>query len=285
MEKNLSTIKSIMPSLTKTERKIAEYILKEPYTVSRMLITELAKATGCAKSAVIRCCNSLGFSGFTELKLFLAEEQAKNRELNFTPYIYPQDNEGDILNKIFSANTKTLHDTAEKIDRTVLKKAIDTISSAERIYIYGVGTSSSVVNDFCYRLMLSGKNAVCFCDIASMKISTMNIKEGDVAICISHSGNTQATVDALRLSKERGAKTVSITGNQSSLIYKESDLSLLIFSDEINYPIEAISARIAYFSVIDAISIAVSARDMNGAYLREKTAHELISGIRYKEKK
>ncbi len=279
------TIKHKYSTLTVTEKKVADFILQNSEAVIYMSIDDFSLKSGTVKSAVIRCCKSLGFSGYSEMKISLASEVSKNKQLGFVPYIAPNDSPGDILDKIFSANVKTLHDTAEKIDRTELKKAVDFIDGASTIYIYAIGTSAGIANDFCYRLMQLGKIAICITDPTFMKVSSLNITSDDLAIGISHSGRTVATTDAISLAKQSGAKTLCITSGIGSEITKICDCILEIFSDEIQYPMEAVSARIAHMSVIDSISIALSSRNYDDAAIRSKKSHELINTIRYKETK
>lgn len=277
----LSAIKIKYDSLTNAEKKIADYVLKNSSAVVNMTADELSIKSGTAKSAVIRCCKSLGFEGYSQFKMALAMELTKNENFNYIPYIYPEDETGEIINKVFSANIKTLHETMEKIDRKKISEVVKLLASAKTIYIYGVGTSSAIANDFQYRLMLFGRNAICYTDAPTMKISTLNIKEGDVAIGISHSGRTKATVDTLKLAGENGAKTVCITSYPESDITSVCDYSIEIHSDEIQYPIEAISARIAHLSVIEAITIALSSENYDEASERSKKSHELINTLRY----
>ena len=59
------------------------------------------KTDNAAKSAIVRCCKSLGFEGYTQLKLALAAELSRNRQLNYAPYIYPEDSTGIIIDKVF----------------------------------------------------------------------------------------------------------------------------------------------------------------------------------------
>jgi len=281
----LIAIKNNFEKLTKVEKRIAGYILDNKEKIVESSVAETAEGAKTAKSAVIRCCKSLGFDGFTEMRLALAMEISKNRQLNFTPYIAPDDNAGEILDKVFAANVKTLHDTAEKIDRKLLQKVTDLLSQARSVYVYGVGTSAAMVRDFQYRLMLLGVNAFCYTDVPVMKISTLNISKDDVAIGISHSGRTIATVEALRLAREMGAKTVCLTTYPDSEIVHLSDYPLTVYSDEVNYPVEAVSARISQMSVLDSIAIAMSAKNYDETEKRAKKSHELVNSVRYGKRK
>ena len=198
------------------------------------------------------------------MKIALAMELSQNHKLNYTPYIDSDDDAGAILDKVFSANVKTLHDTAEKIDRHVLRTAVDLLDKAHVIYIYAIGTSAGIAQEFQYRLMQIGKTALCINDVPTMKVSSLNIK-------------------ALQLAKERGADTLCITSYPGSKITENSDYSIEIYSDEIDYPVEAISSRIAHLSVIDALTIAVSAKSYETAQERAKITHSLVDTIRYKK--
>lgn len=277
----LLTIKKNYTSLTATEQVAADYILQHSQDVIHMPIAAFAENAGVVKSAVIRCCKSLGFEGYSDMKIALAMELSQNRKLNYTPYIDTDDDAGAILDKVFSANVKTLHDTAEKIDRDVLRTAVDLLDRAQVIYIYAIGTSAGIANEFQYRLMQIGKTALCINDVPTMKVSSLNIRKGDVAVGISHSGRTIATIEALQLAKANGADTLCITSYPGSKITETSDHAIEIYSDEIDYPVEAISSRIAHLSVIDALTIAISAKNYANAEERARITHSLVDTIRY----
>lgn len=277
----LANIKAKYSGLTAREKLIADYIQKNPDKVVEMTTAELAENAKVVPSVIVRCSRSLGYSGYRELKLALSADLARNERFNYIPYIDNADTSSDIFDKIFSANIKTLHDTAKGIDKKLLEKVTDLIFGAKNIYVYGIGTSAGIVNDFQYRLMQLGYSAFCFTDIVSMKVSALNIKPGDVAIGISNSGRTVATVDALSIAKDMGAKTVCLTSYPDSNITKVSDYPVVICTDEIQYPIEAISARIAHISVLDVIAVSLSAKDFDNAAERYDKTHKMIDTVRY----
>ena len=277
------TIRSRFASLTGAEQKIAQYILENGDRVVQMSVGELSKQTGAAKSAVIRCCKSLGFEGYPQLKLTLASELSKNEQLNYVPYIYPEDDPITIMKKVFSANVKALHDTADQITAETLEPVLELLGSARKIFLYGVGTSASMVLELKYRLILLGYSAFAFTDPATMKISTMNIDKRDVALGISHSGRTIATTEVLSLAKNNGAATICITSYPESPITKICRHSLVVCSDEVRYPVEAMSAKIAQLSLIYAMTTALSAREYEQTLDRAKKTRALIGTIRLEE--
>lgn len=277
----LSEIKAKYTDLTKKERQLADYILKNHEAVVSMTTAELSEKAGVVKSVIIRFCQALGFSGYTEFKLLLSRELARNEQFDFSPYISPNDSPENIAKKIFSSNIKTLHDTAESIDTDMFNKIVDTLNNAKNIYVYGIGTSAGIACDFQNRLISIGQASFFFTDVVNMKVSVMNIQKSDAVIGISHSGRTSATVDVLKHAREVGAKTICVTSYPNSEITKHSDYPLVVKTDEIQYPIEAISARIAHISVLDSIAVSLSSKHYEYTVDRAAKNHDLIEALRY----
>ena len=250
-----------------------------------MSIGELAEHAQVAKSAVVRCCKSLGFDGYAQLKLALAAEYSKNKQLNYTPYIYHDDSVDTIMEKVFSANVKALHDTAARLEHDVIAEVLTQLYHARQIYLYGVGTSASMVTELQYRLMQLGYTAFAFTDPGTMKISTMNIDHRDVAFGISYSGRTIATTQSMELARAAGAKTICITSYPDSPIAKVCALSIPVYCDEVQYPVEAMSAKIAQLSLIYALTTALSSMNQEDTLQRAKRTRELINSIRVEEAK
>lgn len=57
-------------------------------------------------------------------------------------------------------------------------------------------------------------------------------KPGDVAFCISTSGNSKNVIDAVKKSKAMGLKTVGLTGNDGGRLKRECDICIVVGSDE-----------------------------------------------------
>lgn len=280
----IQTIQSRYESLTSAEKKVAEQILQHSDAIVHMTISQLAAHAQVARSAVVRFCKTLGFGGYAQLKLKLAADLAKNKQLNYTPYIYPHDSAATIMEKVFSANVKAMHDTAALLDHTSVNALLELLKKAKAVYLYGIGTSASMVAELQYRLMQLGICAFAFTDPPTMKVSTMNIGPEDLAIGISHSGRTIATMDALKLAREAGAETACITSFSGSPITKICQLALCVACDEVLFPVEAMSAKIAQLSLIYAITTAMSADNFEQAVQRSKRSRELINTIRLGEK-
>lgn len=277
----LLEIQNRYDELTHAEKCVADYIQANGQQVVYLSVRELADRAGVAKSAVPRCCQALGFSGFPELKISLSADLAKNQQMNFSSHISHNDTLESILDKVFSSNVKALHDTKERLNTQPIEQLVTAMEKANTIYIYGIGPSAPFCSDLQFRLFQIGKKAYAMVDPYAIKMSAMDIQEGDVAIGISHYGQTIITLEALKEAKERGAVTACITGHSESLIAKESDLPIIVAAEEMKYPIDTISTRIAVISIMDAITISLSTKDFARVSRRHQHLQKLENTLRY----
>ena len=71
----IARIHNHFKNLTETEQKLATYVLRFTDKVVNMTAKELADACGTVPSAVNRMCKSIGFEGFSKLKLAFIEKR------------------------------------------------------------------------------------------------------------------------------------------------------------------------------------------------------------------
>jgi DNA-binding MurR/RpiR family transcriptional regulator len=69
----LVLIKSLLPSLSKAEARVAQEIIRDPEAASTRTITDLAHAAGASEATVVRFCRSLGLTGHRELRTRAAQ--------------------------------------------------------------------------------------------------------------------------------------------------------------------------------------------------------------------
>ena len=168
------------------------------------------------------------------------------------------------------------------IDFQQIESIVNLLQQANRVVFFGIGTSSVIAMDAQYRFAQLGIVTSVCTDILFMNVAAANMRSGDVAVCISHSGRTKATVNALRRAQK--AATVVITSFAHSILAQEGDYSIIAFSDDQNYPVEAVSARIAHICILDALMMSLAARDYSTLAGHISERNEVLGEIRYKNK-
>lgn len=249
-------IKSILPSLYKVERKIAEYILENPENVIKITTRELSKKLNIAESSIVRFSKGLGFNGFTELKVNVAKYLVKE-EKRIIDVIDKNDTYDIIAEKIFNHSINILKDTKDFLDKDRLNETINAISSSSDIVVFGSGSSYSIAFDLCFKLNRLGINARISPDAHMSYITTSNLGKNSLFIGISHSGRTKNMVDTMKIAKTKGAKIINISSIEKSNAADLADINLLIASTETGPLNESLSSQLAMEALVNIIYISL----------------------------
>ncbi|NMB21142.1 MAG: MurR/RpiR family transcriptional regulator [Firmicutes bacterium] len=256
----LLKIKSIYPSFKPAERRVADYVLRSPKRVVHVSITELAKASKVSDATVVKFCKRLGYQGFQEFKILLAQDIVVTHTL-VDGEVEPGDDSRTIKEKVFRANICALQDTIQVQDDLALERAIDALTKAREIHFYGLGSSSIAAFDGEQKFSRIGRWASAFADTHMQISRAVLLQPGDVAIGLTHSGETREIVEALETAKARGATTIAITNHSTSRAAQVADLLLLTCSRGDLFTKEGISSRIAQLATIDTLFVAVALAD------------------------
>ena len=252
----LTVLRSILPHLTKTERKAAEYILENPAEVIHLTITSLAETCSIAEATIFRLCKKAGFTGFQSFKIALAAEMYPTFATEYKE-VSATDSPGSLAAKVFHSISEGLQDTLRIVDEKELAKAITAVCQAKRIYAYGSGVSSIVALDIEYRFIRFGIPVVSYSDAHMQYTSASLTKPGDVILVISHSGSNQDILGAIELAKPCGATVIAITSHLRSPISQAADITLCGMAREVNYRSEAMASRLMHMALVDALYVGV----------------------------
>jgi DNA-binding MurR/RpiR family transcriptional regulator len=260
VENVLARIRIRQASFGPSTRSIAGFVLENPGQVVGMSVTELAEATGASDGSVINFCRQLGLSGFQQFKLSLAQETVKPVQFIHED-LQPSDDTAAVCRKMFSAGIQALRDTLSVLDPDAVASAVKAIKAAERIEIYGIGSSAPIAEDAQYRMLRIGLNVKVVTDSHIQAISASLTGPKVVVLTISHSGATHETLASTRLAKEAGATTIVVTNFANSPIQAFADIKLFTMSRETKFRTEAMTSRIAQLCVLDALVAGIALDD------------------------
>lgn len=265
--------------LSEKERRIADYILKNPEKMIHSTINEVSELLNIADATVFRFCKRIGFKGFQEMKIALASEIVSPIK-QIHEEITEDDDTKAITEKIFHSNITTLKDTVNILNHNFMQMAVDALTHARRVEFYGLGGSSIIAMDAFHKFARTGIEVFASIDYHFQLVSASRLTENDVAVIISHSGSNKDAIQILKTAKQNGAKTIGITGYPKSPIGLETDIPLFTCSEETEYRSEALSSRIGQLSLIDALYVNVMILNKNKAKKSLKKVREAIAKTR-----
>jgi len=264
----LVRIRSLLPGLARAEQRVAKVVLDNPGSVARRSITEVADAAGTSETTVTRFCKAIGVGGYPELRIALAADTARTEaraERDLGGDIGPDDDLAQVVVKVTFADARAVEETADQLDVATLQQVVEVVAAAGRVDVYGVGASAFVALDLQQKLHRIGRVSFAWNDTHIMLTSAAVLREGDVAVGISHTGATTDTIEALRTARHHGATTVALTNFPRSPITEVADFVLTTAARETTFRSGAMASRIAQLTVIDCLFIGVAQRHLSDA--------------------
>ena len=269
----LNTISSLYRSLTKTEKKIADAILLNPDLAVQAPLAEIAAHLEVGEATFVRFCRTLGFKGFSDFKLELSIELATKDGKDNTD----SDNSLNIAHKLKSAINNVMDETINLLDFEQLEEAVKAIQQANRVFLFGVGTSGITAEDAKNKLMRIGVQVDATGNNHFMYMQASLLTKKDVAIGLSHSGYSQETTHTMKIAKENGAKTIAITHSLRSPITEYADLVLVNGNKQGKLQGDSIGTKIAQLFVLDLIyALLVQASQESAVKIKQKTLNVIL---------
>ena len=252
----LDSIRTQLDTLSKSEKKVALAVLAHPSQTVTQNITALAKNAQVSEPTVVRFCRTLGYDGWHEFKLKLAQGLALALPgINEQPA--QDDLAADLVNKICSRSINTLLDLRNNLNADDVQRALDLLSRASKIEFYGQGTSGIVAADAQHKFFRSGVPTVAYADPAIHSIAASLLRPGDVVVAISQRGNNSALLRSIKLARRSGADVIVLAPSGTAL----ADLATVLIPIDLIFntdPYTPISARLAYLVVIDVLAVGLA---------------------------
>jgi len=247
--------------MTKAEKRIADYFMKQSGNLQLVSITELAEQCKVADSTIFRFCKMLGYKGYNDFKLALAKEQGSAMGASTRP-----DDELDVYSSITRSDDipttgqklKTMYFAAIEQTLELLKPesvalAARILKNSERVYCLGQGGSLITAMEAWVRFATVAREFTTVQDTHLQMIAASLLTERDTIWFFSYSGATKDMVDILTLARERGARIIVVTRYAKSPATQFADVVLICGSNESPLQSGTVVAKLAQLMVIDMV--------------------------------
>ena len=196
--------------LTKSGRTVADYLVQHAAEAQYLSISSLAKECCVAEATVFRFCRALGFEGYHEMRIALAQANATGALVN--QHVPEPDADTATLCEHASALLMTtINGTQNNLSPEAVDKASELMHKARQVYCLGQGGSMYIANDICARFACISTKFRTAGDSHMQLITASLMTPEDVVLFVSYSGATRDMMDTLRLAKDNGAKVILLT--------------------------------------------------------------------------
>ena len=252
----LNKIDKNYEQMSKGQKLLADYILKNYDKAVFLTAAKLGKVVGVSESTVVRFATQLGYQGYPGFQKAL-EELVRNKlnSIQRMEVTYGRISQSEILETVLHSDIEKIKLTLETIDQKAFDLAIDTILNAKRIYVIGIRSCAPLASFLSFYLNLVCENVVTVNTNSSSEIfeQLIRIDENDVIIGISFPRYSMRTLKALEFASNRKAKVITLTDSVHSPMNLYSSCNLIARSDMASI----VDSLVAPLSVINALVVAL----------------------------
>lgn len=261
----LGRLRVLLPDLPESTRLTAQRILDDPRSAVAGTINDLAAGAGTSTGAVSRLCRALGLDGYPSLRVSVLTEAGS------TPYgswnadisreIGPNDTLADVARTLEAVQARAVHTTLAGLDLEAVAAAATAIAAARRVTVHAVSGSAIMARELELRLSRIGVPCWTYADVHDGLVAAAQLRESDVAIALSYSGETDETLDMLACARDHGALTVAITAGPRSRLADLADHVLVTVAEATTFRDGPLASRHSELAVVEMLYLAVGQHD------------------------
>jgi RpiR family carbohydrate utilization transcriptional regulator len=169
------------------------------------------------------------------------------------------DTVSDFSHKVFDSTIDTLIKVRDRLNPSVINRAITAMCEANRVEFYGHGASAAVAADAQHRFFRLQVATAAYSDTHIQKMSALSLAKGDVVVAISQSGRTRSLLDTIELVRDMDGIVIGMAPSGTP-VAEAATIPICIDVDEEFEIYTPLSSRIAHLAVIDVLAIGVAQR-------------------------
>ena len=275
MQQTLGMIEKLNRSgkkLSKSHRRIAEYIAQHYDKAVYMTASKLGDMVGVSESTVVRFAVAMGYEGYPQLQRSLQELVRHRLTATQRFEMTSEISEGSVLSTVLRADMQNIRSTIEGIDEKAFQDAVEVISGARRLYILGMRSAAPLAEFTGYYLhyVLDDVRVVA-AGSTDVFEAISRVEENDAVLGISFPRYSSRTIEAMNFARIRGAQVIGITDGPMSPLHDCSDICLSVRTDMASF----VDSMAAPMSVVNALIVALGLKNKDAVSERFKQLEEV----------
>ena len=261
VEEFRARLADILDDLPRRLRQCADYIAANTDRIAVSTVAELAAGADVPPSAVMRFCQILGFSGFSEMQRLFREAYSPG----WPDYSTRLKNlkEGGagspsaLLAEFIEAGRQSLESLAKSADEGALQQAVTVLAGADTVHVVGLRRAFPVASYLAYVFEKMSVPAMLHDGVGKLD-HRFALRPGDAVLAITFAPYSEETLVLAQDAKARGLPIVALTDRMTSPLVRFSEAILTV--PEVDFgAFRSLSATIAM-----AIALAVAVGSARG---------------------
>ena len=217
--------------MTKSQKKVANYLLFNMDKLLFFTADELAKAANVSTATVVRFARELDFEGYTDMqnaaRLRFHDREEEPEDL---PQSSPEEDSSEyLLEKSFRQDIQNLKRTFQDLSREDLERACTLLKTSRRVYLVGMRISRSMAT-YAYinwGMLRKGVHLI-HNEGLDYAEELIEINSEDLIVAFWAPRYNRATYQMLSHAKRQKASVLLITNREFNLTMEEGDFDVIL---------------------------------------------------------
>lgn len=246
--------------LTKSEKRIANFLRKNPEESAFLSAGEIANRLALSEATLVRFARTLGFSSYPAMRTTLQDNFRRRvtHSSRLKGRLTDLRSSGDIFERLTVTEIDYLTQALESINRDEMKKAIDILRSHQRVFVFGLGPSISLVDLLELRLRRFGRDVVPLTTSGREVLEPlMMLTPDDALFVICFFDQNPALKLVIDYAKKIGAPIIILTDTLDAVLGEQVDVTLAAKRG----PVGEFHSLVVPMTVINAILLSLASED------------------------
>ena len=260
--------------LTRSGHAVADYLLQHADEAQYLSISSLARECNVAEATVFRFCRALGFDGYHEMRIALAQANATGT-MSSQRELQPGASTETLFEHASARLFTAINGTQNALSAEAVDEAARMLRESKQVFCFGQGGSMLLANDICARFASLSTKFRTSGDSHLQLLTASLMNEADVVLFVSYSGATRDMMETLRTAKAAGAKIILLTHYEDSPGASLADVVLRCGAQESPLDSGSIPIKVAVLYVGEVLVL----RYILDSPEQANTAQELTSEV------
>ncbi len=253
-------ISECFPRFTKSEKRIANYLNQTQDEAAFLSAGEVAERLQLSEATMVRFARTLGFDSYPAMRAAL-QDNFRHRLTHSSRLRSRLDDlrsEGDIFERVVASEIDYLTEALQTLDRKAFNAAVELLRTHQRVFVFGLGPSLSLVDLLEIRLTRSARHVIPLSTSGREMLEPMLLmNETDLLFAIGFFNLTPGLQVVLDYANQHKTPVILLTDSLGPMVGDKADVVLAARRG----PVSAFHSLTVPMTILNALLLSLSSLD------------------------
>jgi len=246
--------------LTKSEKRIADYMRQNQDEAAFLSAGEIAGRLDLSEATMVRFARTMGFDSYPTLRVALQEKYRRlvTHSARLRSRLGDLSEAGDIFEQLVASEIYFLTESLQTLDRDAFHAAVELLRTHQRVFVFGLGPSISLVDLLEIRLTRSARHVIPLNTSGREMLEPMLLmNSSDLLVAIGFFNVTPNLQMVLEYANQHKTPVILVTDTLGPMVGDKADVVLAARRG----PVSAFHSLTVPMTIVNALLLALSSID------------------------